>query len=288
MTLFLTLLQYILPQHSLSRLAGKISYCKWPWFKNRFIRWFIRRYGVNMDEAVIADPYDYPHFNAFFTRALKPDTRPIDQASGVIISPADACISQCGQLQDDRLLQAKGQYYTLSRLLGNKPEQVALFRDGYFATLYLAPGDYHRVHMPIDGTLQSMTYIPGRLFSVNQHTVDNIAHVFTRNERVICLFDTHCGPMAVIFVGAMLVGSIETVWAGQVAPVQRQLHTHDYQKKPKPVRLKQGEEMGHFKMGSTVIVLFGKEALQHWAESCNAGHKIKMGEALATAASNTV
>ncbi|WP_374962439.1 archaetidylserine decarboxylase [Spongiibacter tropicus] len=270
------ILQYLLPQHLLSRLVGKLAECRLPWLKNLLIRRFITQYKVDMSEAVDSAPEAYANFNAFFTRALKDGARPIAEAP--VVCPADGAISQLGEINRGRIFQAKGQDYSLQTLLGDDKALTAEFDGGSFATIYLSPRDYHRVHMPVDGTLRSMTYVPGKLFSVNTTTAENVRSLFARNERAICVFDTEFGPMAMILVGAMIVAGIETVWDGQVAPPPRQLTTRSYpQEAP---TLKKGEEMGRFKLGSTVILLFGKDKID-WLDKFEALTPTRLGEALA-------
>lgn len=272
-----TLWQYQAPQHGLSRLAGKVCHCQVPWFKNWLITSFIRRYEVDMTSAVQPDPSAYPDFNSFFTRALKPELRPIVQEENAIACPVDGVISQLGQLQADSLLQAKGFSYSVQQLLGDS-ECAAPFINGHFVTLYLAPKDYHRVHMPVTGRLQQMIYIPGRLFSVNANTTQQVPNLFTRNERVVSIFATNAGPMAIVLVGAMLVASISTAWAGIVAPNRsRQLQRWHYDKQS--IELKRGEEMGHFQLGSTVIVLFANNKVQ-WETNVGISHSVCFGQPL--------
>lgn len=269
--------QYLLPQHLLSRAVGRLAASETPWLKNAFIRWFAQRYNIDMTEAANADLTSYPSFNAFFTRALRAGARPIDQAAQSIVCPADGAVSQAGRIENGRILQAKGQWYSALELLGGDKELAATFDDGDFATIYLSPRDYHRVHMPITGRLQRTIYIPGDLFSVNQTTADNVPRLFARNERLVCLFETACGPVAVILVGAMIVAGIETVWAGQSAPTtQRQIHCET---PTAAVSLDKGAEMGRFKLGSTVILLFGKDVMS-WRDSFTAGTAVRMGEAI--------
>jgi phosphatidylserine decarboxylase len=205
--------QYVLPHHVLSRLAGCVAECRVRWFKNAFTQWFVRRYQVDMSQALVEDITGYEHFNAFFTRALKPGARPLDETPGAILCPADGAVSQLGAIEHGRIFQAKGHSFSTLELLGGDARLSAPFMGGEFATIYLSPKDYHRVHMPLAGTLREMVYVPGRIFSVNQTTAENVPELFARNERVVCLFDTERGPMAVVLVGAMIVASIETVWA---------------------------------------------------------------------------
>jgi phosphatidylserine decarboxylase precursor len=279
-TLFV-LLQHLLPQHLLSRLVGRFAECRTPWIKNRLIDGFRRYYDVDMSEALQPDPAAYPHFNAFFTRALKADARPLDTTPGAVLSPVDGTISQRGTLQYGRIFQAKGRGYALTTLLGGDSQRADPFIDGEFATLYLSPRDYHRVHMPLTGTLRETVYIPGDLYSVNATTTAGVENLFARNERLVAIFDTALGPMAMVLVGAMIVAGIETVWRGQVAPLPRQpllLDRFD----ATPPRLEQGAEMGRFKLGSTVILLFPKGSLQ-WLEGLSAGSPVRMGERLGLA-----
>ena len=279
MNVLFILAQYLVPQHLLSRLAGSIAECEWPWLKNAFINWFIKRYNVDMAEAKDPEPYNYKNFNAFFTRALKSDARPIVKGYDNIALPADGCISQIGPIKHDSIFQAKGQHYSLLKLLGGDRVLAKQFENGSFATIYLSPKDYHRVHMPLDGQLLSMTYVPGDLFSVNETTAENVPDLFARNERAICLFQTQAGPMAVILVGAMIVAGIETVWAGQVAPIKRQVITTKYQQQQQPIAIRKGDEMGRFKLGSTAIILFGEDAV-NWHAELQANSPTRMGELL--------
>lgn len=269
--------QYLLPQHLLSRLAGCLANCTWAWVKNPFISWFVKRYGVDMREAEQTDPLAFACFNDFFTRALKPGARPLAPEPDSILCPADGTISQLGKIEHGRIFQAKGQSFSVLELVGGNPAHATLFQGGEFATVYLSPKDYHRVHMPCAGTLTDMVYVPGKLFSVNQITAENVPELFARNERVVCLFDTSHGPMAVVLVGAMIVASVETVWAGLVAPPTRQLKAERYgQAAP---TLERGSEMGRFKLGSTAIVLFGPGHAA-WDPAMRAGAAVSMGQAM--------
>lgn len=274
------ILQYLLPHHTLSRLIGCVANCRHSGFKNALIGWFIKRYNVDMGQAVRQQPEDYLHFNDFFTRTLVDGARPVDDNSASIVSPADGAISQLGAIEHGRIFQAKGHDYSLYELLGGDSERAKPFQDGQFATIYLSPRDYHRVHMPLAGTLKEMVYVPGKLFSVNRTTAENVPALFARNERVVCIFDTAAGPMAVVLVGAMIVASIETAWAGEVAPARRRLQVHDYSEAGRqPVSLAKGEEMGLFKLGSTAIVLFGPEVAS-WSETLQEGAAVSMGQAM--------
>jgi len=273
------LFQHLVPQHLLSRLVGKLAECRTAWLKNLLIRRFISHYGVNMTEALQENAEDYPCFNAFFTRPLKPGMRPADSAPGLIVSPADGVISAAGDIQGDTLFQAKGKDFSLTALVGGSRELADEFRNGSFATVYLSPRDYHRVHMPLAGTLRQMVYVPGKLFSVNKTTSENIDSLFARNERAVCIFDTEAGPVAVILVGAMIVAGIETVWAGQVAPSRSGLVETDFASDVTRINLARGEEMGRFKLGSTVILLFGPDAAS-LQESLVADASLRMGETI--------
>jgi phosphatidylserine decarboxylase len=267
--------QHITPQKTLSRAIGKIAECENTWVKNTFISQFVKKYQVDMTEAVNSDPLSYRNFNDFFTRAIRPELRPICDEKYGIACPADGAISQLGNIEHGTLFQAKGHHYSLTSLLGGDAALSNQFLGGSFATVYLSPKDYHRVHMPLTGKLTKMIHIPGKLFSVNKVTAEQIPNVFARNERTVCLFDTEAGPMAVILVGAMIVASIETVWAGQVTPFNKNVVTWDY-KELNNIEIKKGEEMGRFKLGSTAIVLFGKNVV-NWEESLQAETPTKMG-----------
>ena len=243
---------YFLPHHAISRIVFKLTRIKSPLVPVA-IKTFVKIYNVNMDEALNSDPYSYPTFNDFFTRALKPGVRPVSNSR--VVSPVDGTISQYGDIINNSLLQAKGITYTLDALLGGNPERTNLFKDGQFITIYLSPRDYHRIHMPCDGKLIEQTHIPGRLFSVAKHTVKTIKGIFARNERVIATFETEFGPMAMILVGAINVSAIETVWAGLITPPKGETITSK-RYLDKDIVLKKAQEMGRFNMGSTVILLF--------------------------------
>jgi len=270
--------QYVTPQLAVSRLAGRLAdYDRTPALKNRVIKWFIGRYGVNMSEAAEPDPTAYPSFNAFFTRALKPGARDIEGDQSVFVSPVDGTISQLGKVSRDRVFQAKGQSFSLTELLGGDTEQAESFKNGEFATIYLSPSDYHRIHMPVAGTLKEMVYVPGKLFSVNPTTAENVPNLFARNERVVCLFDTEAGPLALVLVGAMIVGSVETTWAGVVAPNPQQVYHWQYSGDD-AVYFEKGEEMGRFRLGSTVIAVMPENTVQ-WNAQQVAGKNVQLGEA---------
>lgn len=274
--------QYLMPGHLLSRLMQGLTRIRWAAFREPFTDWFVERFQVNMEEAQEPDPHAYEHFNAFFTRALKPDTRPLVDGPYDIACPVDGAVSQAGAIEDGRLLQAKGHDFSLVQLLGGSEKRAAPFQAGSFATLYLSPRDYHRIHMPLDGTLREMVHIPGRLFSVNAATARMIPGLFARNERVAAIFDTAAGPMAMVLVGAVFVGSIETVWSGVVTPpAGRVVRRWRYDDGAQPIQLARGEEMGRFNMGSTVIVLFGPQALD-WADSIQPAAAVRMGQRMGT------
>jgi phosphatidylserine decarboxylase len=277
-TLFIAF-QYIIPQHLLSRIVGWLAECEWSVLKMWLINLFISQYNVNMSEALDENPASYKNFNSFFTRELKPDARPIVADDAVIVSPADGAISQLGDISYGRIFQAKGQSYTAVELLGGNSELASEFDDGAFATIYLSPKDYHRVHMPMAGTLRETIYIPGDLFSVNQTTAENVPRLFSRNERLVAVFDTAAGPMAMVLVGALIVAGIETVWGGQVAPPPKTPTRIDFSSNDK-ITLAKGDEMGRFKLGSTVVVLFPKAAMA-WSEALAAQSPLSMGEEIA-------
>lgn len=273
-------LQYLVPQHALSRAAGWLANNETPFIKNTFIKWFVKRYNVDMSLAAQENPLEYKHFNDFFTRALKPDARPIDASSNGIVCPADGAISQLGKIVNGRIFQAKGQDYSTVELLGGDEQLAAEFNEGEFATVYLSPRDYHRVHMPYGGKLRSMISVPGELFSVNTVTAENVPRLFSRNERTVAIFDTDIGPMAVVLVGAMIVAGIETVWDGAVAPfASREIATslYPYQN----IQLEKGAEMGRFKLGSTVVLTFAKDAIELLPTNFP-GAVTRMGTAFAT------
>lgn len=267
-------LQYILPQHLLSRLMGYIAECRWKWVKNFIITHFIQHYQINLSICLSSDITDYPTFNAFFTRALKSTARPISPAASAVISPVDGCIAQIGTLENSRLLQAKGTYFTVDAFLGGSHHR---FYDGHFATFYLSPKDYHRVHMPLNGKLRKTIYVPGKLFSVNTLATENIPQLFSRNERLICHFDTAAGPMAVILIGAMMVGKIETIWG--LKERSNHLVTRHYIDQEN-IFLTKGAELGRFNMGSSVIILFEKNHIK-WQADLTSQSSIQMGETIA-------
>lgn len=268
--------QYFLPQHSLSRFAGYLANHEYPPLKNYLIKYFLKRHSVNMSEAQEENPFEYKSFNHFFTRALKPQERPLSQQPLDIISPADGKLYQFGKITNNTLLHAKNQCYNLHNLLGSKDDLSMTFIDGHYYCVYLAPHDYHRVHIPADGELVKMRYIPGRLFSVNKASSEHIENIFARNERVVAFFNGPHGKFVVILVGAMIVGSIHTSWAGKIQSENREILERDYS--THPICILKGNEIGHFELGSTVITLFEKnikidEKLDH-EQPIKMGHTI--------------
>jgi phosphatidylserine decarboxylase len=278
MTPFSVWLQYLLPKHLLTVFAGLIASARAGRLTHSLIRWFVKRYGVDMAEAAQPDPTRYASFNDFFTRALRDGARPL--ASADWICPVDGAISQCGVIEHDRLFQAKGHHYTVDALLGGDSQQAAQFMGGRFATLYLSPRDYHRIHMPCDARLIAMTHVPGTLYSVNPDTARAIPGLFARNERVVCRFDTAQGPMVMVLVGATIVGSMATVWHGTVNP-PRPGTLRRWRYEQTPIDLKQGEEMGRFMLGSTVIMLWPRLDMS-FSQGWEAGQIVRMGDAMAT------
>jgi phosphatidylserine decarboxylase len=267
--------QYLLPQHGLSRLVLSATRVRTGWFKNCLIRGFLELYRVDMTEAAESDPYRYASFNEFFTRPLKIGARPIAREDDAIVSPVDGCVSEAGTIDGDRLMQAKGRHYRLAELLAAQP-WASRFEGGSFATIYLAPFNYHRVHMPLRGTLRETVYVPGRLFSVNTVTVRHVPQLFARNERVLTLFDAGQGSFAVVLVGALNVGSMATVWAGDITPAARR----EIARIPAAAAtLEKGAELGRFNMGSTVILLFEPNRAR-WAPAVRAGSEVRLGRAL--------
>jgi len=267
-------LQYLLPQHALSRLALAATRVRAAWFKNGIIRGFLKLYRVDMSDAAETDPYRYGSFNEFFTRALKEGARPI-AGGDAAACPVDGCVSEAGTIRGDRLLQAKGRDYRLAELLAAQP-WASRFEGGSFATIYLAPFNYHRVHMPLRGELKDTVYVPGRLFSVNGTTAQYVPRLFARNERVLTLFDTAHGQMALILVGALNVGSMATVWAGDITPAAQRRVTR---LSAGPTVLDKGAELGRFNMGSTVILLFEPQRMR-WHPEVRAGSVVRLGQSL--------
>jgi phosphatidylserine decarboxylase len=257
------LLQFILPHHALSRIAMWLTRIRWRPFKNLLTALFMRGFKPDLSDAEVTDPFAYADFNAFFTRALRAGARPLAGGAGTVVSPVDGTMNLCGPIDENRLLQAKGHSYTLEALLaGAAPRWSPQFRDGSFATIYLAPYNYHRIHMPTSGRLAGAWYVPGRLFSVNTVASRMVAGLFARNERLVLLFDGDSGPFAVVFVGALNVGSMATVWHGDVTPRRPRVVT-ELPLPPEAERFRErGAEIGRFNMGSTVILLFGRDVAQ--------------------------
>ncbi len=268
--------QFLYPHHLLSRAMYRLTRMTLAPLKNGFIRWFVGRYQVDLEESEESELTRYATFNAFFTRALRPGARTLPDEPGAVVCPVDGQISQLGAVERGSLVQAKGHDYTLAQLVTGDPARYEPFLDGKFATLYLSPKNYHRVHMPCPGTLREMTYVPGRLFSVNQSTSRVVPRLYARNERVVCLFDTPAGPMALVLVGALFVGSVETVWHGEVAPGPSLRHWRYAEDAP---QLQRGEEMGRFNMGSTVVLLLTREACA-WLSHLQSGQVVQMGDVI--------
>lgn len=269
-----------LPQYRLSKIIGWLADRRWGLLTWWAIKFFVRYYHVDMKEAEYPNIHYYPSFNAFFTRYLKTNLRPLAEDSNAIISPVDGIISEVGKLIGDQIIQAKNHFYTVVDLLGGNENHAPLFQNGYFFTTYLAPKNYHRIHTPIDSQLKAMIHIPGRLFSVNTISVRTIPRLFARNERVVCLFETRAGPMALVMVGAILVGGISTVWHGTVTSItQNAISVWKYAEEK--ITLALGEELGHFKMGSTVILLFTNHSI-FWETRCQAGDTLCYGEKIGT------
>ena len=268
-------------QHFVSRLVGRLARCRIRWFKTLFIRWFIRHYKVDMSEAQRQNIQSYAHFTDFFIRKLLPEARPQSEHPQAIISPVDGFISELGLINDGQLLQAKGQTYALNTLLAGDNKRAALFSKGAFFNAYLSPKDYHRVHMPVSGHLESMIYVPGSLFSVNPKAVAQVPSLFARNERVICYFNTPYGLMAVIMVGAMIVAQIVTQWHGRVTPSKKR-EVIKWQYAADEINLSRGDEIGYFAMGSTVILLFQSNAVA-WLDDQKPQQAIRLGQIIAQA-----
>ena len=275
MNVFTTLQQFV-PQQKISKVAGRLAASRHPWVKRTFIRSFAKAYDVSLDEYERQSLNAYESFNDFFTRELQDDARAIDTTVNGIVSPADGMISQLGQMHDHKLLQAKGRDYDIGQLLADSADGD-YFADGSFATVYLAPSNYHRVHMPFDGMLTKTRYVPGTLFSVNNTTAANVPDLFARNERLVCLFDTAYGKAAVIMVGAMIVAGIETVATGKI------IRTDDIQEADHDMSLKKGDELGRFYLGSTAIVVLPKAAKTDWQDTMKHGSTVQMGQLLGNA-----
>ena len=275
----ITLPQHLIPQHALSVLMHKLAGSEVTWFKNAFIRFITAKYNVNISEAAQTELAFFPSFNAFFTRSLRDGVRPIAKGKEVITSPVDGIISQIGNVVQGQLVQAKGREYSVLELLAGDELLAKRFEQGQFATIYLSPKDYHRIHMPLTGTLRQMTYIPGKLFSVNPRTTRTVPKLFARNERVVTVFDTEQGPLVMVLVGAIFVGSMETVWADKITPPYgKDIQHWDYHGQ-QAITLQKGEEMGRFNMGSTVVMLLPLEA-KLFNQEFIAGTAIQLGQAM--------
>jgi phosphatidylserine decarboxylase len=275
-------LQYILPKHFVSRAVGMLAAAEAGSVTTKLIEVFIKQFNVDMSEAVEPDPGSYKTFNSFFTRELKPGIRPICEGDNHIAQPVDGAVSQLGDIKQGRIFQAKGHDFGLTELLGGNPQLAAPFMGGKFATVYLSPKDYHRIHMPMDGKLTDMLHVPGDLFSVNPLTAENVPGLFARNERVVSFFESPKGKFALVLVGATIVASIETVWAGTVAPLPpRQVQHWQYSDTPDDaVTLNKGEEMGRFKLGSTIVLVFEPNMVEF--ADFRAGDTTRMGEHFAS------
>ncbi|MBT4442810.1 MAG: phosphatidylserine decarboxylase [Oceanospirillaceae bacterium] len=272
-------MQYLLPQHLISRIVGMLAASSVPIIKDTFINVFVKRFKVDMSEAEQQNTSEFDSFNDFFTRSLKADARMIDNNPTHLACPVDGAISQLGSISGEKLFQAKGHDFDLTTLLGGNADLAQPFIDGEFATVYLAPKDYHRIHMPCDGTLTHMVHVPGQLFSVNQATAAAVPGLFARNERVVTIFETEFGPMAMVLVGAMIVASVETTWAGLVCPKGKAVSHFNYTAQ-QPIEFKKGDEMGRFKLGSTVIVCLPKGVSQ-WPTELTAGTTTRLGQMFA-------
>ena len=271
--------QYIIPKHVLSNLVGILAKTEISYIKNFIIKSFIKIYGVNMKEAYTEDIESFSSFNAFFTRRLKSNARSIDSDQSSVVSPVDGKISQIGRIGNSSIIQAKGKKYSLVRFLGGDKSLSDKFKFGLFSTIYLSPKDYHRIHMPYDGRLQQMIYVPGELFSVNPITVENIDNLFAKNERLVCIFDTSYGQMAIVLVGAMIVSGIKVKWENSFENVKK-IKKYNYPTFGKDqIRIKKGEELGRFLLGSTVVICFTQNKLS-WLNNLVPKSKIKMGQVI--------
>jgi len=276
--------QYIMPKHAISRLVGKLAAAKMGWLTTKLISMFIKAYGINMNEAKLKKASDFDTFNNFFTRELEEGARTIDNDESTICYPVDGAISQQGDIIDGQLIQAKGFNYSVTSLLGGDEKTAAPFQGGKFSCIYLAPKDYHRIHMPMAATLREMIYVPGELFSVNPLTARNVPDLFARNERVVAIFDTEMGELAMVLVGATIVASIETTWAGTVTPpAGKDIFRWQYPKDgADAITFNKGDEMGRFKLGSTVVSTFAPKMLDDFAPDAGPGTVTRLGEVYAS------
>jgi len=277
-------LQYIMPKHAISRLVGKLAEAKMGWLTTKLIQLFIDSYGINMNEAKLKKASDFDTFNNFFTRELEEGARTIHVDDNTLCYPVDGAISQQGDIIDGQLIQAKGFNYSLSSLLGGDEKTAAPFQGGKFSCIYLAPKDYHRIHMPMAATLREMIYVPGELFSVNPLTAENVPDLFARNERVVAIFDTKMGELAMVLVGATIVASIETTWAGTITPpAGKDIFRWQYPEGGSDaITFNKGDEMGRFKLGSTVVSTFAPKMISEFAENAGPGTVTRLGELYAT------
>ncbi|MBN1378200.1 MAG: phosphatidylserine decarboxylase [Gammaproteobacteria bacterium] len=276
--IFLSALLYPLPQHWISRLVFRLTRLRTP-IKNPAIRWFIRHFQIDMSEALLDEADHYPDFNAFFTRELKNDARPIDANSEALVSPVDGTVSQIGVIDQGTLIQAKGRHYSVLDLLGGQRSLAETFINGRFATIYLSPRDYHRIHMPLQGKLEKMIYVPGRLFSVAPHTTRAIPNLFARNERVVSYFENSSGPFVMVLVGAINVAAIETSWHGLIKSNHQNIIA-EYDYSDRNIELLKGQEMGRFNLGSTVILLTTDKV--SWLPQIDKEKKIQYGQRIGT------
>ncbi len=269
-----------MPKHLISRLVGKLAAAKMGWFTTQLISAFIKAFDINMQEAKLKRASDFETFNDFFTRELEDGARTIDNSANTLCYPVDGAISQQGDIIDGCLIQAKGFNYSLTTLLGGDPKTAAPFQGGKFSCIYLAPKDYHRIHMPMAATLREMIYVPGELFSVNPLTARNVPNLFARNERVVALFETACGPFAMVLVGATIVASIETTWAGTITPpAGTDIFRWQYPTEGnEAIHFEKGDEMGRFKLGSTVISTFAPEMISEFSQTNGAGSVTRLGD----------
>ncbi len=274
-----TLPQYLIPHHLLSLAMYKLTRSEITWFKNLFIRFIVKQYKVNVAEAAQTDLNLFPSFNAFFTRELKSGARSIAEGQQTVVSPVDGVISQLGAIESGQIVQAKGFNYSILSLLAGDVALANEFEQGQFATIYLSPRDYHRIHMPLTGRLRQMSYIPGKLFSVSPRTARTVPDLFARNERVVTVFDTEQGPLVVVLVGAIFVGSMETVWAGQITPPYGKQIQHWTYDDTAAITLNKGEELGRFNMGSTIVMLLPKQSEQFLSQ-WSAQSPIQLGQAM--------
>tara|TARA_B100000401_G_scaffold56909_1_gene33053 strand:+ start:432 stop:1286 length:855 start_codon:yes stop_codon:yes gene_type:complete len=274
------LFQYVVPKKLISKMIGVLARSEIVFIKNTFIKTFQMMYDVNMQEACNEDGSSYPSFNSFFVRSLKPECRPIDKNINSVISPVDGSVSQLGNVKSGKLIQAKGMYFNLLEFLGNNKPIYEKMKEGMFSTFYLSPKDYHRVHMPLDGKLREMIYLPGKLFSVNSTTSKRVKNLYSKNERLVCIFDTVRGPMVVVLVGAMIVSGITVNWEDENIFNKGKIQKLMYPTIGKgSVSLKKGDEVGRFMLGSTVVVCFGMNKI-HWEDEISIGSVIKMGQSV--------